>query len=41
MVANRLNKDKTYGCATFARLGFAQAAVIGRLNEGAPQVHVA
>jgi len=27
--------------ATFARLGFAQAAVIGRLNEGAPQVHVA
>jgi selenide, water dikinase len=26
--------------ATFARLGFAQATVIGRLNEGATQVHV-
>jgi selenide,water dikinase len=26
--------------ATFARLGFAQAAVIGRMSEGAPQVWV-
>jgi selenide,water dikinase len=26
--------------ATFARLGFAQAAVIGRMSEGAPQVLV-
>jgi len=26
--------------ATFARLGFAQAAVIGRMTEGAPQVWV-
>jgi selenide,water dikinase len=26
--------------ATFARLGFAQAAVIGRMSEGAPQVSV-
>jgi selenide,water dikinase len=26
--------------ATFARLGFAQAAVIGRMSDGAPQVLV-
>jgi hypothetical protein len=25
---------------TFARLGFSQAAVIGRMSEGAPQVLV-